>query len=530
MSRDYDAIVVGSGSNGLVAAIRMAEAGRSVLVCEAAPRLGGAVATEELTLPGFRHDVFSSVYPAAVASPVFASMPLDRFGLRWVHPGAAMAHPLDDGRAAVLYRDLDRTAAVLDDLRPGDGRAWRAFVGPYLERFDALRGVMLGAFPPVAGSLKLVAALRLHGAMDFLRLVLLPADVLAEQLFAGEHATAWLHGSVMHGDVPAQDAGSAIAGVYLQLMGHAVGWPSPAGGADGLSGALVGYLAALGGHAQAGACVERVLVAGDRVIGVGLVSGEAVRAPIVIGDVGPHGLLKLAGSSLPASYTERLARFRPGPGTVKVDWALSAPIPWAAKAVRQAGTVHVGGTAHEINRAVSQLRLGEVPQRPFLLSGQQTVADPSRAPAGRHTAWAYTRVPRRADWTLEAGRHADRIEAQIERFAPGFSDLVLGRHVLSPPAMEARDANLIAGDVGGGSYALDQLVFRPVPGLSPYRTPLRGLYLGSASAFPGGAVHGVPGHAAARAALTDARLRRVRSGDSRGISGRSGRARRPRRP
>lgn len=502
----YDALVVGAGPNGLSAAITLARRGRSVLVLESTARPGGGVVTEELTLPGFRHDVFSSVYPAAVASPVFARMPLDRHGLRWVHPPVAMAHPMPDGRAAALHLGLEPTVESLERLAPGDGRAWEAFIGPYVRHFEALRRTMLGGFPPVGGAVRLLAALGLDGVLEFARLLLMPAGALAGELFRGEHAPAWLYGSALHGDVPPEESGSAIAAVYLNVMGHAVGWPSPAGGADGLSGALVSYLHALGGEVRTTSRVDHIVTARGRVAGVVLAGDERVRANIVVCDLGPRGLLRLAGDALPEHYRARMARFRPGPPTVKLDWALSGPVPWEAPEAREAGTVHVGGPAGEISDSLAQVRAGQVPERPFLLFGQQSLADPTRAPARKHTAWAYTHVPPGLDWRGEQDKQVERIETQVERFAPGFRDRILARNVLTPEGMQSRNVNLIAGDVGGGSYALDQVVFRPVPGLAPYRTPIRGLYIGSASAFPGGAVHGVPGHAAARLALAESLL------------------------
>ncbi len=505
----YDAVVVGGGHNGLVAAITLAERGRSVLVCERSERLGGAIATEELTRPGFRHDVFSAVYPAAVASPVLERMPLERFGLEWVHPPVALAHPLPGGRAAALHRDLDATAANLDRLHSGDGRAWADYVGSWVRDFDALRGVMLGAFPPAGGAARLVFRQRATGTLAFLRLLLTSAEALTRELFGGDEARAWLYGSVLHGDVPPQEAGSAIAGVYLKLMGHAVGWPSPRGGAGRLAEALTGYLHSLGGATRTGATVERIEVVRGRVAGIRLADGDGIRADVVIASLTPNLLLRLAGDALPERYRVELERYRMGPGTVKVDWALSGPVPWEAEDARQAGTVHVGGGSEEIVRALRQRSAGELPERPFLVFGQQSLADATRAPAGGHTAWAYTRVPEGVDWTRHAAGFAERIQQQVERFAPGFAERVLDRHVLTPPALEARDPNLVGGDVGGGSYTLDQVLFRPVVRLIPYRTPVRGLYLGSSAAFPGGAVHGVPGHAAARVALAEWPLRRL---------------------
>jgi phytoene dehydrogenase-like protein len=507
-----DAIVIGSGPNGLSAAITLAEHRRAVLVLEASPHLGGAVATAELTLPGFRHDLFSAVYPAGMASPVFARMPLARHGLRWVEPSIAMAHPFLDGRAAVLARDLNQTVDTLDRLTPGDGQAWRAFIAPYLKQGAAMRQTLLSGFPPLAGGLRLLGGLRVDGALEFTRLLLLSAEACAAERFRGDAATAWLYGAAMHADVPPWEAGSAIAAFYLLFLGHFAGWPSPEGGAGSLAAALAGYLASLGGQMRTNTAVARIIVAHGRVTGIITEAGETIHAPIVIGDLTPHGLLHLAGYALPAAYVTRLARFRYGPATFKVDWALDRPIPWTADAARAAGTVHVGGATDALTAALMQQRGGILPADLFLLVGQQSLADPTRAPAGKQTAWAYTHVPKGINWDRETERLTERIEAQIERFAPGFRDRILARHIITPPDFTRRNRNLIAGDVGGGSTALDQLIFRPIPSLSPYRTPVRGLYLGSASTFPGAGVNGVAGDAAARRALRDIRFPVIRSG------------------
>ena len=499
------AVVIGAGPNGLAAAIRLAEAGRPVTVLEAADRPGGAVRTEQLTLPGFRHDTFSSVYPAGAASPVFARMPLERHGLRWTHPEACYAHPVPGGRSVALYRDLDRTEASLDAMHSGDGGRWRAFVAPMLDEFDAIRATMLGGFPPVTAALRLPIALGPLGTARFASLLPTSAKGLGSRLFDGRASRAWLYGSAGHGDVPPTDAGSAIASVYLNLMGHAVGWPSPEGGAERLTDALVGYLRELGGEVRTAALVESVEAAHGSASAVRLAGGERITTDLVVADVMPRALADLAGDALPSSYRSLLRRYRYGPATVKVDWALDGPIPWEASEPRGAGTVHVAGGEEELVQAVaiSQTRL---PARPFMLLGQQSLADPSRAPAGKHTAWAYTHgPPTGVDWNVELTGVVERMEAQVERFAPGFRNLILARHVMGPGELERRDRNLVGGDVGGGSYRLRQVIFRPVPRLSPYRTPLRGLYLGSAAVFPGGAVHGVPGDAAALAALADAR-------------------------
>jgi phytoene dehydrogenase-like protein len=474
-----------------------------VTVLEAADRPGGAVRTEELTLPGFRHDTFSAVYPAAAASPVFAKMPLERHGLRWIQPEACYAHPLPEGRAVCLYRDVGRTVAGLDAISPGDGERWRSFAEPMLNGFDAIRATMLAPFPPVTGAWRLLTKLGPVGAARFGLLVPGSARGLGHRLFNGTGSRAWLYGSAGHGDVPPTGAGSAIAVAYLNLMGHAVGWPSPEGGAQRLTEALVGYLRELGGELRTSAPVERVETSGSRVTGVVIAGGERLSSGTVIADVMPHALLALTGDALSGTYASLLRRYRYGPATVKVDWALDGPIPWQAPGARTAGTVHLSGDEDELldTIAVSQDRL---PERPFLLLGQQTIADPSRAPEGKHTAWAYTHGPRDGvDWPRELERHVARMEAQVERYAPGFRELILARHVSGPGELQRRNVNLVGGDVGGGSYELRQVVFRPVPRISPYRTPLAGLYLGSAATFPGGAVHGVPGDAAARAALSD---------------------------
>jgi phytoene dehydrogenase-like protein len=512
MSPRYDAVVIGSGPNGLVAAITLARAGRSVLVVEAAPRLGGALATEELTLPGFHHDVFSAVHPAAVASPVLDALELERHGLRWIHPELAMVHPLPDRRAAVLSRDLVRTRTNLDALSHGDGARWLALVEPYLRHWDALRATMLSGFPPVGGAAKLLAGLRPQGTLEFARVMLMSADALAGEVFRGEGA-AWLYGSALHADAPLSAGGSAIAGLWLNLLGHTAGWPSAEGGAGRVADALADCLREHGGHTRTSARAERVDARRGRVTGVRLAGGDSVRARIVITTSTPRGLVGLAGDALGDAYLRRMLRFRHGPQTVKLDWALDAPIPWANDDARRTGTVHVGGTVAELRRALLDVAAGRLPEQPFVLCGQQSIADPSRAPAGKHTAWAYTHPPPGVDWARAGEDIADTIERRIERFAPGFRERILARHVLTPADLERRNENLVGGDVGAGSLQLDQLVLRPLPSLHPYATPLRGLYVGGASAFPGGAVHGVCGHAAAKAALRGAwRARLPRAG------------------
>jgi phytoene dehydrogenase-like protein len=496
-----EAIVIGGGPNGLAAAIRLAQNGMPVTVLEQAEQPGGAVRSEELTLPGFLHDTFSSVYPATVASPVFSRMPLESHGLEWVHPRACMAHPVEDGSAAVLYRDLEATAASLDRQYPGDGGRWAQFASPFLDAFDAVREMMLSGFPPVRGALALLRGGGPKAGATFGRLLTGSATGLARRLFESEGSRAWLYGAAMHGDAPLDAAGSAVAGFYLNLLGHAVGWPSPKGGAQKLTDALVGHLESLGGSVRTGARVERIVTIHGHVTGVGVHGGLEERAGVVIADVMPHALVAMAGGALAGWYRRALEYYVYGPATVKVDWALDRPIPWRAPEAADAGTVHVGGREPAMLGSVSEAQRG-IPSRPFLLVGQQTVADGTRAPEGKHTAWAYTHGPQQLSDQLSSEQHIEAIELQLERFAPGFRDRVLARHVLGPRQLEARNPNLVGGDVGGGSYRLRQAVFRPAPKLSPYRTSIAGLFLGSAACFPGGAVHGVPGDAAASAALS----------------------------
>jgi phytoene dehydrogenase-like protein len=512
MSADrYDAIVVGAGPNGLSAAVTLARGGRSVLCVEGSPTIGGSAQTAELTLPGFHHDVFSAVHPAGIASPVFAGMDLERHGLRWIQPELAMVHPLPGGRGAALSRDLAYTVASLEALSPGDGGRWQELVAPYLRHWEAVRATMLAGFPPVAGPARMVGALKVDGMLEFARMLLMPAEALAGEIFRGDGA-AWLYGSSLHGDVPINGSGSAIAGVWLHLLGHAVGWPSPEGGAGAITGALASRLRELGGETRAGTPVGRVLANRRGATGVELVGGDKIAARTVVVTTTPHGLVTIAGEVLGDAYVRRALRFRYGPQTVKLDWALDAPIPWETEDARRAGTVHVGGTAAELRGALHAVAGGALPEHPFLLSGQQTIADPSRAPSGQHTAWAYTHTPAGVEWSASRREQfADVVECQIERFAPGFRERVLARHAMTPGDLHARNASLPGGDVGHGSYAMDQLIFRPVPSLKPYTTPVRGLFIGGASTFPGGAVHGVNGHAAARVALREARMPRLPS-------------------
>ncbi|MEZ5101812.1 MAG: NAD(P)/FAD-dependent oxidoreductase [Thermoleophilia bacterium] len=464
-----DAVVVGAGPNGLAAAIVLARAGCSVLVVEAAGTVGGGLRTAGLTLPGFRHDVCSAIHPLGVASPFFRSLDLGRHGLAWLHPDAPLAHPLDDGTAVVLERSVSATAAGLGE----DADAYRALLGPLVRDADA---ILDGALGPLRWPSDPVALAR-FGASG-----LRPAAGLARARFRGERARALLAGLAAHSMLPLERSPSAAFGLVLGLLGHAVGWPLPAGGAQAIADALAAELVELGGEIRTDARVDAL--------------AELPETRAVLLDLTPREALRVAAGRLPPRYAARLRRYRWGPGAFKLDLALDGPIPWRAPACARAATVHVGGTLAEIAASESTMARGEHAERPYVLVAQQSLVDPSRAPAGKHTAWAYCHVPHGspADMT-------ERIERQIERFAPGFHDRILARHAMGPAELEAYDANYAGGDINGGLQDLRQLVARPVLRRSPYTTPVPGLFLCSSATPPGGGVHGMCGVWAARAAL-----------------------------
>jgi phytoene dehydrogenase-like protein len=468
-SRRYDAVIVGSGPNGLAAAVEFARHGRSVLVLEAADTIGGGARSAELTLPGYVHDVCSAVYPLAIGSPFFRELPLDKFGLDWVHPDVPLAHPLDDGTAAVLERSVDATA---DGLGP-DAAAYRKLFAPLTAAFADLTRDLLG---PVRVPRHPVAAAR------FGLRALRSGRGLAEGLFTGERARALLAGLAAHAVQPLEWAATAAITLMLGMAGHAVGWPVARGGSQRIADALAGYVRSLDGE----------VVTGRRVTSV----DELPPARAVLLDVTPRQVVALAGHRLTDRYRRRLGRYRYGPGVFKVDWALREPIPWRAAACRRAGTLHLGGPLDEVAANEAAVWKGEHPERPFVLLSQPTLFDPSRAPPGRHTAWGYCHVPHGS-----AADMTERIEAQVERFAPGFRDLILARHVLDPAALERRNPNLIGGDIAGGVADLGQLFTRPVAAWNPYKTSAAGIFLCSASTPPGPGVHGMCGYFAARAAL-----------------------------
>lgn len=468
--RTWDAVVVGSGPNGLAAAIALAQAGRAVLVVEGADTLGGGVRSAELTLPGFTHDVCSSVYPMAAASPYLRTLPLDRFGLEWVHPPVPVAHPLDDGTAAVLHREVEATAAELG----ADAAAYRKLMTPLTAAADGLFADLLG--PPFRVPRHPLAALRfgLPGLRSGRR--------LAEAYFRTPRARALWAGIAAHAVIPLESLPGAAVALMLALAGHAHGWPFVRGGAANLTAALAGYFRSLGGTIETGRWVRSL--------------ADLPPANAVLFDTTPRQLVAIAGADLPASYVRRLAKFRHGPGVFKVDWALSGPVPWAAAECRRAGTIHLGGTLDEVSAAERAAFDGRLADRPFVLYVQPTAADPARAPAGKHVGWGYCHVPHGSTADV-----LDRIEAQVERFAPGFRDVVIGRHVMNTTAMERHNPNYVGGDISGGVTDLWQLFTRPVARLDPYSTPNPRLFLCSSSTPPGGGVHGMCGWGAARSVL-----------------------------
>lgn len=465
----YDAVVVGAGPNGLAAAIQLARHGCSVLVLEAGPTPGGGVRTEELTAPGFRHDVCSAIHPMAAASPFFRSLSLAEHGLEWIHPPAPLAHPFDDGGVALLERSLEATG---ETLAPDGGR-WTALFGPLVEGGEALLPDLLGPLRPPRHPVRL-----LRFGWHALR----SAEGLSRSRFRGERARGLFAGLAAHSFLRLDRPASAAVGLVLGLVGHAVGWPIPRGGSGRISDALVDCLASLGGEVKTDRPVRS------------LEDLPAARA--VLFNVTPAQLLRIAGGRLPAGYRRQLARYRYGPAAFKLDWALSEPIPWRAEACARAGTVHLGGSLEETAASEAEVWQGRVHRRPYVLLAQQSLFDPTRAPAGRHTAWAYCHVPN--GWPGDA---TERVEAQVERFAPGFRDVILDRHVLGPAALERYNANYVGGDINGGVQDLRQLFTRPVARLVPYQTPEEAFYLCSSSTPPGGGVHGMCGYFAARAAL-----------------------------
>jgi len=497
-------IVIGAGHNGLVAAIRLAEHGLDVTVLEHAPAPGGATASAEVTVPGFVHDLCAGFVPMAMASPALRALRLEREGVAFVNPPIAMAHPFEDGSAIALHRDV---AATVESLGVA-GSGWEAAMREVLPHADALVSALLSPLPPVGPGLRAAAGLR-RDLPRWARRLLGPVDALGLELFDGDNrASAWLAGSAQHTGLPPTTTASGAFGFVLQLLAHRHGWPIVRGGTGRLVDALVRRAERAGVRVRCGAPVKEIQVARGRVAGVVLASGETVDAGAVVSTVSARVLGRLVPEgALPGGVHRRLRGWRHRTGAFKLDYALAAPMPWAAEEARGAAVVHVGGSLDELADAASAGWRGEVPQRPALVVGQQSLFDTTRAPAGAHTLYVYAHVPAQ-QYAEDDERVAELIEAQLERFAPGFSSTVVARAIRPPFQAEAENPSQVGGDIAGGSYELDQqLVFRPSPSMSRYRTPLRGLYVAGASVHPGGAVHGISGRGAADALLRDRRLR-----------------------
>jgi len=465
-----DAIVVGSGPNGLAAAITLARAGLGVRVYEGAPTAGGGLRSAELTLPGFVHDPCATVVATALVSPFFRSLELGGLGVELAHPEVPAAVALTPDHAVLLHRSVEETASRLGR----DGAAWRRLVGPLARDAERLMPWILGPVP--RPTRHVLAAARFGPA------ALLPAAGLARLAFREEPARALLGALAAHAVVPLESPGSAAFGLVLATAAHAVGWPVVRGGSQRLADALVGEIHRLGGEVITDAPVASL--------------ANLPPARAVLLDVTPRQLVSLAGDRAPDGYTRRLGRFRYGPGVCKVDWALSGPVPWQDPDLARAGTVHLGGGLSQLAAGERAVAAGRIPRRPFVILVQATVMDPTRAPAGRHTAWAYAHVPHGSD--VDA---TELIEAEIERAAPGFRDRILARHVRTAAGHERYNPNYVGGDIGGGLATLTQVIARPILAADPYRTPIPGVYLCSSSTPPGGGVHGMAGHRAARSAL-----------------------------
>ncbi len=465
----YDAVVVGAGPNGLSAAIVLAHAGLSVLVREATDEIGGGARSAELTLPGFVHDVCSSAYPLGIGSPFFRHLPLRQHGLEWVQPPIPVAHPFDDRPPALLERAEGASVSGVG----GDAAAWRRLMAPFVPRWQTLLAEVLGPLHVPRHPLLLAA---------FGVPALMPAAWLARRLFAEPPARALFGGIAGHATLQLSEPPSAAFGLILGIPGHVVGWPLARGGGGSISAALGSYLRSLGGDVQTGAPVESL--------------DELPPARAVMLDLTPRQMLRLGGTAFPAPYRAQLERFQYGLGTFKVDWALDAPIPWRDPACARAGTLHLGGTLEELEDSRAVEWSGQPAMQPFVLLGQPSLFDPSRAPDGKHTAWGYCHLPNGSDVDM-----TDRIEAQVERFAPGFRARILARHTMGPADLERHNANVVGGDINGGEANLMQLFLRPAMRPVPYSTPMPNVFICSSSTPPGGGVHGMSGYHAAQVAL-----------------------------
>lgn len=467
MSKEYDAIVVGAGPNGLAAAIELARCGKRVCVFEANERIGGGARSSELTLPGFIHDICSAVHPLAVGSPFFKTLSLSESGLEFIQPPAAVAHPFDDGSAVLLHRSIERTAAQLGT----DARAYTRLLKPLVDDWEILAPELLGpiGFPRHPLALARFGLNAIRPAASFLR-----------SRFREDRTRAFFAGSVAHSCLSLDQLGTTAFGLVLVTLGHVVGWPIPRGGAQNISEALAAHFIALGGEIVTGVRVESLT--------------DLPPASCVLFDLTPRQLLRIVGDRFPSRFRNKLSKYRYGPAAFKVDWALAGPVPWRAQECTQAATVHLGGSLAEIEASEKAVWEGKCTDRPFVLVAQSSLFDSARAPEGQHTLWAYCHVPNGSDIEM-----TERIEAQIERFAPGFRSRILARSVLPPAQLERHNANLVGGDINGGAATISQLFTRPT--IHTYSTPLKDVYLCSSSTPPGGGVHGMCGYHAARTAL-----------------------------
>jgi len=506
---DTDAIVVGAGHNGLVAANLLCDAGWDVVVCEATPHIGGAVRSGRVTAPDFETDLFSAFYPLAVASPVLRGLDLADYGLRWTHSPSVLAHVFPDDRCAVLSRDVEQTARSVDEFARGDGDAWRRLV----QEWEAVRQPLLDALftplPALGPARRLLASLGAGGALRMARMAVSPVRRFGDERFDGAGAPMLLAGNALHADLSPDGAGSAVYGWLLTMLGQSYGFPVPVGGAGRLTDSMANRLRAKGGSIRLASPVEAIDIRAGSAVGVRLVGGEHLRARrAVVADVAAPLLYReLVGErQLPPRFVRDLDNFQWDPPTLKVNWALRGRVPWTAGGARGAGTVHLGVDLDGLTRYAADLATRQVPKAPFLLFGQMTTADASRSPEGTESAWAYTHLPvgvESSEAVVEA--HVRLVEQTLERHAPGFGDLIVARFVQSPGRLHEENPSLIGGAVSGGTTQLhQQLVFRPVPGLGGASTPIDRLFLGGASAHPGGGVHGGPGANAARAALARA--------------------------